>query len=269
MYTKPIVYKVYSFIIALYAVAGAGGLIISFINKASAIFSPFEFTSVVHLIAFIVCLCATCWFGILEFTSMYTFADMVAHELKDDGTVFKRKLAFPGKVYRLSGSLVFYVVLMVDIVAMIVLTITYSSEHDAFLAIPVVPLLIFAVVTFFVHVVFNARYGAFGAVLDIKEDSDPKIPEQNRLKESNPNILRAFCGILFIFAILSFVAVIVILIGFLEDFMKATEIESKALAIILLIVGGLIDIFEMAIMGCFFDNLAKMQEHYLIKYKLI
>ena len=269
MYTKPIVYKVFSFILAASAVCAFIGTIIGFFSSASKIFDPFGFNSIIHIIMLLVTLAITAWLAILEFTAMFTFAGMVEHEIVDDGSVFKRKLGFPGKVYRVSGSIVFYAALMAVLVAAVVLTVSYSVECGAFIAIPVLPLLIMGVCLFFVNVMFNSRYNAFGAVLDIKETDDPKAPELNRLKETKPNTLRAFCGILFGLCALLAIGTIICLFAAIDPLMEATGIESKALLIIALICGAVIDIVEMAIMGCFFDNLAKMQEKYLIKYRLL
>ena len=268
MYTKPIVYKVYSFIIAISCVLAIGGTIVSFFSNASAIFSPFEFKSVIHILAFIVSLAIYVWFGLTEFTMMYTFSDMVAHELKDDGTLFKKKLGFSGKVYRLTGSLVFYAVLMVSIITFIVLTLSQTFESGIIIVLPLIPLALIAVVVFFVHIVFNTRYNAFGAVLDIKQTDDPKIPEMNRLKESNPNLLRAFTVILFAFCAITIIGAIITCAAFAGDIAEQIGC-STAVAVIATICSTILSVIEMAILGCFFDNLAKMQEHYMIKYKLI
>lgn len=222
MYTKPIVYKVFSYFLAVAAVLGAGALCYCFFASASSIFSSFEFLDIVHVLALIVGLAAIVWFGLLGFTMMYTFADMVDHELKDDGTIFKPKFAFPAKVYSTSGSIVFYAVLMIDIIALIYLIISQSIDKGAFLVIPVVDLLVVAVVTFFIHVLFNARYGSFAAVLEIKGTDDPRIPQMNKLKENNPNTLRSFCGILFVICAITLVVMIVSIFAFSDEVLKET-----------------------------------------------
>lgn len=268
MYTKPIIYKIYSFVLAAASVIAIGSAIYSFILLAPEIFNPFGFMSIVYTLAYIVGLAFTVWFAYLEFTMMFTFADMVKHELKEDGTLFKRRLAPSGKKYRLSGSIVFYAVLMIMIVTVIILVISSSIELGAFISVPVIPLLIVALIVFLVHVIFNCRYNTFGAVLDIKETDDPKIPEQNRLKETNPNTLRAFCVILFVLCAAVLVGTVYVCIAESSTLACALGIPTW-LAVVIYICSGLISIVEMAIMGCFFDNLARMQEHYMIKYKLI
>lgn len=269
MYTKPIVYKVYAIIMAICGVLAVGGMIVAFIRSASCIFSPFTFMSVLQIICFLLFLLIACWFTYVEFAAMFTFAGMIEHEMKDDGTVFKKKIKLSGKAYRLSGSLVFYFVLIISMVASIVLTVIDSVEHGVFVVVPVLPMIVMAVAVFFAYVIDNCRFGAFGAVLDIKEIEDPRVTEQNRLLETNPNTLRAFCRILFGLAALTLVGVVIALFTAVDPIMALTGIKSKALLIAALICGGIIGIIEMAIMGCFFDNLAKMQEKYLIKYNLI
>ena len=269
MYTKPIVYKVYSFIIALSAVSAFCGTVISFISEADQIFSPFSFMSVLYLLIYLAGLAASAWLGYIEFSAMYTFADMITHELADDGTLFKRGLALPGKVYRTTGSLVFYAAMTVALVSAVVLTVLASAEHDIFIAVPVLPLIVMAAALFFINICYNCRFGAFGAVLEIKETEDPRATEQNLLLETNPNTLRAFSRILFVIVLLVVAGVIIALAIGVEAITEALSLESQALTAVLLIVGGLLTVIELSILGCFFDDLAKMQEKYLIKYHLI
>lgn len=122
---------------------------------------------------------------------------------------------------------------------------------------------------FFVYVTYYAKYKAFGDLLEIISVKEPDEIMKNSLKENKPNLLRGYCVFLFILAILSAVGIAVLLFLTVSPVAAIFGIAGAVVYTVAIIISGFITFLCLAIMGCFFDNLAKMPEHYMIKYHLM
>ena len=116
MYTRPIIYKVYSVIIFAFS-------IFSFLGSIATLFIPFDtlpdlgsLASVINTAAVIIKIgllisaLLTLFFAYTEFSSMFCFADMIDYE--KSGAVFpfeKKNFVMSANVYRKFGTVIFYI----------------------------------------------------------------------------------------------------------------------------------------------------------------
>ena len=272
MYSKPIIYKIYSVLIfVLLAFCGIGSLI-------SALLGGFFLNQVLpetgigwlYILVIAVCTLLMLFFGYVEFSSMFCFAKMIEHEESGSAEPFVRPgFVLPPKFYKNFGSLMFYIPLIASMLGAVILIIKFSVDHQAFLAVPVIPLAIMAISLVLTYITYYCRYRTFGDLLEIKSCSgEPSVNTINSLGEAKPNALRSYCTLMYILAVLFMIGTIIGL------FFVIPNVAAAGFGIILLVIllaaleVGLVFVIY-GIMGCFYDNLAKMLEHYMMKFKLI
>lgn len=272
MYTRPKIYKAYSIIIAL-----AG--IISFINSiivasqtSMGIFEQNDFVKnmvIVIKIVIVVTALISLFFVYMDFSSMFTFAEMIEYEQREDKTPFFRKrFVLPAKAYRTFGSVIFSINLIVYSISAIVLTIVYSVNKGAFIALPVLPILLFVIILALNYITYYCRYKGFADVLELVSSKEAKQTTLESLKENKTGILRTYCNILYILSIILVIGIIALLV-FINGALFRSLGGFAWFAICMIVALGVIEVLCLAVTGCFFDNLAKMIEHYQIKYNLL
>lgn len=275
MYTRPIIYKVYSVIIFAFS-------IFSFLGSIATLFIPFDtlpnlgsLSSVINTAAVIIKIgllistLLTLFFAYTEFSSMFCFADMIDYE--KSGAVFpfeKKNFVMSANVYRKFGTVIFYINMVIALISTIVCIISYSIVKQAFIALPVIPLLGITFSTVLVYIQYFCKYNAFSDLLDVVSVKNPTNQMLDRLKTNKPNTLRGFCVFLYVIAIIFSVAVIISLF-LLGGQIFSLNIYAGIFLSVFIIVCSVLIVLSLSVTGCYYDNLAKMLEHYMIKYKMI
>ena len=275
MYTRPIIYKVYSVIIFAFS-------IFSFLGSIATLFIPFDtlpdlgsLASVINTAAVIIKIgllisaLLTLFFAYTEFSSMFCFADMINYE--KSGAVFpfeKKNFVMSANVYRKFGTVIFYINMVIALISTIVCIISYSIVKQAFIALPVIPLLGITFSTVLVYIQYFCKYNAFSDLLDVVSVKNPTNQMLDRLKTNKPNTLRGFCVFLYVIAIIFSVAVIISLF-LLGGQIFSLNIYAGIFLLVFIIVCSALIVLSLSVTGCYYDNLAKMLEHYMIKYKMI
>lgn len=275
MYTRPIIYKVYSVIIFAFS-------IFSFLGSIATLFIPFDtlpdlgsLASVINTAAVIIKIgllisaLLTLFFAYTEFSSMFCFADMIDYE--KSGAVFpfeKKNFVMSANVYRKFGTIIFYINMVIALISTIVCIISYSIVKQAFIALPVIPLLGITFSTVLVYIQYFCKYNAFSDLLDVVSVKNPTNQMLDRLKTNKPNTLRGFCVFLYVIAIIFSVAVIISLFLLGGQIFSLNIYAGIFLSVFIIVCSALI-VLSLSVTGCYYDNLAKMLEHYMIKYKMI
>lgn len=275
MYTRPIIYKVYSVIIFAFS-------IFSFLGSIATLFIPFDtlpdlgsLASVINTAAVIIKIgllisaLLTLFFAYTEFSSMFCFADMIDYE--KSGAVFpfeKKNFVMSANVYRKFGTVIFYINMVIALISTIVCIISYSIVKQAFIALPVIPLLGITFSTVLVYIQYFCKYNAFSDLLDVVSVKNPTNQMLDRLKTNKPNTLRGFCVFLYVIAIIFSVAVIISLFLLGGQIFSLNIYAGIFLSVFIIVCSALI-VLSLSVTGCYYDNLAKMLEHYMIKYKMI
>ena len=275
MYTRPIIYKVYFVIIFAFS-------IFSFLGSIATLFIPFDtlpdlgsLASVINTAAVIIKIgllistLLTLFFAYTEFSSMFCFADMIDYE--KSGAVFpfeKKNFVMSANVYRKFGTVIFYINMVIALISTIVCIISYSIVKQAFIALPVIPLLGITFSTVLVYIQYFCKYNAFSDLLDVVSVKNPTNQMLDRLKTNKPNTLRGFCVFLYVIAIIFSVAVIISLFLLGGQIFSLNIYAGIFLSVFIIVCSALI-VLSLSVTGCYYDNLAKMLEHYMIKYKMI
>lgn len=274
MYTRPVLYKIYS--IYTFVVAA-----LSFLSSLAILFIPISVplafqNNIASNVMVIVKVCTitisvlSLFFAYVNFSSMFTFARMIQYESTPQAGPFKKPFfALPAKFYSKFGLIITMITFIVSVISVIVIIITESVSHSVFLAIPVLKLLPFIIYIVLVYITYYVRYKAFGDLLSLLTKTEPDPLTLNDIKENKPGVLRAYCGFLYIFAFVFLAALIVLGIVFAGTISSAIGIAGTVFLYIITFTGFIVYFIELAITGCYFDNLAKMLEHYMIKYKLL
>ncbi len=275
MYTRPIIYKVYSVIVFAFS-------IFSFLGSITTLFIPFNtlpdlgsLASVINTAAVIIKIgllisaLLMLFFAYTEFSSMFCFADMIDYEKSNAVFPFEKKnFVMPANVYRKFGTVIFYINMVIALISTIVYIISYSIVKQAFIALPVIPLLGITFSTVLVYIQYFCKYNAFSDLLDVVSVKNPTNQMLDRLKNNKPNTLRGFCVFLYAIAIIFSVAVIISLL-LLGGKIFSLNIYAGIFLLVFIIVCSALIVLSLSVTGCYYDNLAKMLEHYMIKYKLI
>ncbi len=271
MYTKPIFYKIYSIVIFAFAVLSSVGSVLFAVfgaNKLNRVLPVGSWAA--YLAVLIGTSLASLFFSYVEFTSMFTFAQMIEHEESGSTQPFRRMgIVFPPKFYKVFGNVLFYIPLVADVIAAVVLVISYSVTKKAFLAIPLIPLGLMLLSLLLIYITYYCRYRTFGDLLELKSSEEVGVNTLNSLGENKPNILRGYCVFLFILAIVCFLATIISLFFIAKPIATLFGSGMTVAICVGIIINAVVMFMVFAIIGCYYDNLAKMLEHYMIKYKLI
>lgn len=272
MYTKPIIYKIYSVIIFVLAVASVVGSIIIAIVGGNIVNKLFpDLTAIwIPIVCLIIGSLISLFFAYVEFSSMFTFAQMIEHEVKGVKEPIKRMgFVLPPKFYRVFGTVLFYVPLIIDIIGIVVSIIIYSSNKKAFIAIPVLPIALTLIPLVLSYITYFCRYKTFGDLLELKSSASPKANTLQSMSENKPNTLRGYCVFLYILAIIEFIGAIISLFFVAGPIASVAGTGMAVFACIGIIVLAIVMFLVFGIIGCYYDNLAKMLEHYMLKNKLL
>lgn len=263
MYSKPKIFKIYSVImLALYAIYVL--LIWQILSGTSLPFAEGISFGGAGVVIAVVLSCLLLLVAYAEFTSMYTFAQMIEHEQRGDNLPFKRMVIVASpQFYKIYGTVMFVITLVLNVasfvfevaVSIIALSHEQISVWGFILLMLLFTVLCFALV-FFSYILHYCKYRTFSSLLAMKKSVNVTDEIIQSLGKINPNLLRYFCVILYVLGIIH---IVVSLLSIL--FVGGIGVYWTIRAVILFI--------PLGIVGCYTDNLAMMQEHYMIKYNLI
>lgn len=270
MYSRPIIYKIYSiFVFALSAIYFLANIVstIYYVPENTDI-DPSALTGLKVFSIFVAVV--VLFFAYVNFTSMFTFAQMIQYENSNQTGPFKKlRFVFPAKFYSKFGTIITLITFILSFVYVIALIILDSVIHETFMSIPIFAIIILVVCNVLVYINIYARYKAFGDLLNLLEKSDPDPMAINNIKENKPGLLRAYCNFLYGFSIVCLVIILVYMLFNIMGLAMQIGIGSTLLIYLYLLMLWAVFFINMAVTGCFFDNHAKMLEHYMIKYNLL
>lgn len=273
MYTRPIIYKVYSILVIVFAALGFIGSIISGFSFTSMLSKYFPFLngfSVAVMILVVIVSLISVFFSYIEFSSMFTFAEMIEYENSNSMYPFEKKsFVLPAKFYKGYGSVIFYITLFLEAIIIIATIISASIEKQAFICLPVIPIAISLLSLVLTYIVYYAKYKAFADLLQIVSQKEVDQATKESLKENKPNLLRGYCTFLFVIAILSAIAIIALVIFMFNPLLSVLGAGVAIAISVVYIVLGILLFLSLSVTGCYFDNLAKMLEHHMIRFKMI
>ncbi|MBQ6627014.1 MAG: hypothetical protein IIX27_06965 [Ruminococcus sp.] len=267
MYLRPVVYKIYAFIILIGGILGCGSIVASnFIASAAAIAIPgLEGYGVVTLIVSLVLAVIGLLYYYIEFSSMFAFGDMIKYEQSGATEPMKKKgFILPAKFYAGYGSAIYVITLLVSIVLGAYLIISYSIEKGALVALPILPLIAIVIINVFVSVHFNLRFKAISDLIRVKTGEVSETLRQS-IAEVKTGSLRAYCTFYVGLSVVVAIATVVCAVIFYGDIAALLGTTGAILSLVGGIVYVIIAIFAMGIFGCYVDNIAKMIEHHQIK----
>ncbi len=276
MYTKPIIYRIYSvavFVISIIAFLSNIVSILAFYGNFQSVFkynnlSNSVLTTVV--VTSIIVSLIPVFFSYINFSSIFAFAKMIEHEQSTSiNPMDKLSYVFPAKLYHSFGSIITGIAAVVGSIGAIILIIVSSVATSSFISLPVIPLAVIALLIFFTYINYFVRYKAFADLYDTLTVKEADEILKNRIKENRTGLMRGYCVFL---AIISVIIGIAGLVGIAITFSVLSPIIGigfTALVVLIEVIVTAIIIICTAILGCYYDNLAKMLEHYMIKYKLL
>lgn len=272
MYSKPIIYKVYSIITIVFASIGFIMTLFQAVATDNSLLSKIPYIGdllTVFKVISIITGVLSLFFSYIEFSSMYTFAEMIEYEKSNTTYPFQRKaFVLPPQFYKKFGSAIFYIVFIIQMITIIILTIVSSVQTKSFITIPLIPVAISMLTIMLIYITYFAKFNSFGDLLEIMSSKEATESMKCNLKSNKSNLLRGYCVFLFVIAIISMILMIILGLIIWSP-MSAVIGSSGAFAVFIgLIVVGVINFIYMSILGCYFDNLAKMVESYVIKYRL-
>ncbi len=284
MYTNPRLYKVMSVILLVIDCIGALSILGTGISLSSILgipgigdFVPEAIGSLTTgiSIAFYVVVPILLFFAYMKFSSVYTFANLIERENREDFTPYRGKglLSAPASLYQKFGYAIFLIELLVSIVAAIAIIIMSSVANNTFITVPLIPIICLGIGVLFTYATYYIRYKTFGDILDVAKNKDRELTamQAESIRKANTGVLRAYCVFMFIMCILS---AIIAVVGSVLAFVFITPMFDGAVFIAIYVALGLIfssamNIANFATTGCFCDNLARMAERLMIKHNLI
>lgn len=259
MYTKPIAYKIYSIIMLALSLTSAVYTFVGY-SVLSGLLTGYTGYKISVPLTIIMPVSFSVFVAFIEFTSMFTFAQMIEHEQQGSAVPFKRMgIVLPPGFYKMYGTIMYFLTSTcqaIGLIAIIVIGFITRLKFWPFFWILVGALIINAAFNALCYLQFYCKYRTFGDLLAVKSSKMVLDDTIQSLGKDNPNHLRGFCIFLYGFGIFS-IAVSIISILFI------------GVAGVFLTLAAFLCFIPLSVIGCYFDNLAKMLEHYMIKYKLI
>lgn len=258
MYLNPKIYKIYSVIVlaasVLSAIIGIFNIvsISSFINRLIPAAS--QFTALIIVL-----------FTVLSLLSLF-FSYVQSDRINP---MAKKPFIAPPSFYRSFGTAIFVIYFIAGMISALIMTTADSIKTHYFIALPLFPLILITLSIFLSYVTYYIKYKAIGDLLELSTTGEATSALKERIAENKPRMLRGYCSFLFV---LSIIFLIVSAIALIFVFDPLASVFGTGFAVgctIGFIFFAIIIFLEMAVTGCYFDNLGKMIEHYLIKYKLI
>ena len=259
-------------------IAGIFGFISSIIFaftdlEYSGIFSSMQLFFIALKIALVILSFISIFFCYMEFSSMYVFADMIQYEKSGTNLpMIKKSFIFSPKVYNLFGTVIFTIFTINMVCAAItclIIIISQSIATNSFNCLPVIPLALIIGLNVICYINYYVRYKSISVLMKITTSKEITEPLKQSLAELNSKWLRGYCVFLFVVCVVLSVLFLVLLF---VVFGSISALFGLYFAIAITVAGVLVFsvyIICIGIFGCYVDNIAKMVEHYQIKFGLI
>ena len=274
MYARTIIYKIYAVILLVGAILGTVSSLSFALFSFGDLFAflPSSITTIINVLKFISVIIAllSFFFTYVEFSSMFALCDMIDYE-KSNSTqpMIKRGFIFSGKVYRTFGTVIFSISFLVTVIACLVIIISSSVEHSTFICVPLIPILVYVFPLIFTYICYYVKFKSIGDLLDLTTANTVTSVNIMALKENKPSLLRGYCTFLYVLDIIQVIAFIILMFIVFGTICDAVGTGYALVVVVILSVVEIINFISIGIVGCFFDNIAKMVEHYQIKYKVL
>ncbi len=271
MYARKIIYRVYS--IAMLVFGGIGflsSLFFAFAIDLSAGIPALRSFDLFFKVLIVIVSLISLFFTYMEFSSMYAFTDMIEYEQSNPiHKMIKKGFILPPKAYSAFGTVLFAITAVSGCIYAVFVTVQSSIEKGMFICFPLIPLAAVTAECVLYYVHYYARYKAIADLLELVTADEVTEQTKQKLKEDKPGALRGYCIFLAVLCVLSGVAAAVLIImtfGAVSAYLGISAAIGIAVAAVLAVALGLVC---LGIFGCYVDNIAKMIEHYQIKYGLL
>lgn len=194
MSKKSIIYKIYS--VCLLLLSG-----FSVIASLIFLIRSFNALSLLSLI----CSLISFFFIYVEFSSIYSFSDMLEYDRKGISGTFKRKsFVFSPKFYKSYGFVIFVIcciLMSISSIAGIVVSLVLKTN----IIFTLISILIFAFCVLLMYITYNLRYKAFSGLFSLFETGD-----DSELRNQKPHYLRMYGAFSIVMFVISTVFLLVL-----------------------------------------------------------
>ncbi len=198
MSKKSIIYKVYSICL----------LLISGVSVVASLIFVIRSFNMVSFLSFIYSLISF-FFMYIEFSSIYSFSDMLEHDRRGVTGVFRKKaFVFSPKFYKSYGFVIF-IVCCIFMVLLSIAGIVVSAVLKTNIIFTFSSILILAFCVLQMYITYNLRYKAFSGLLLLFETGD-----DSELRNQKPHFLRMYGAFAVVISIISIISLVVLSIFF-------------------------------------------------------
>lgn len=286
MYTRPMIYKVFSIIMLVFA-----GII--FVEGLISLFLPFESVLnplqdfvgkdavgslkaaivLVKVLVFVFSTVVSVLMLFLEFAYFYSFSNIVRRQKDDSRAPFSPKeLVCPVPMLKVFGIIVFVVQAIRAVSGGItVLSIIQLLDGiSGFLAGLLTTLTVLVTAAEIVFFVFHyiVRFNIFGHLVEFISKDKPGDEDKDKLKQTNSQIATNMCYILFALDAVFCVASVILIIVAVANLVPVIGAAALALLIPSLIL-MVAEALYISVYGCMYDNLAMAIDHEKIRYRML
>ena len=288
MYTRPVIYKVFSIIMLVAgALVLAGGIIAfaspGFTDTLTAVFKEMTadadtadgLANATKIGIFVCSIIVSVLTYFLEFVFFASFSRFANHmKIKDNTPLPQNTTLISTSLMKVLGIIVFVVNaapfvfgIVVFVIAMIYSLIAGGLAGFLFGLLIVLMIALYGLLVALYYIHYIVRFRAFDAVVSIAKKSNASEEDKRRLAKINSNIPRGMCSFLYGFSIAFFILPAAILMFLI--FIKAESAAGQYLAKwYIWLPSNIVVVLLLSIYGCMYDNLAMGMEHEMIKYRL-
>lgn len=199
MIKKSTVYKFYSIYLPLFCV----------VEVLASLYLLISFFSAVSIIAFVSSL-VSLFMAFVDFSSIFTFADMVKCNSEDSNCAFKRKpFVFSPAFYKNYGFVIFIVygiLMLISLISEIIISLTIQINFLVVFCL----VLLSAFSLLLMYITYNLRYKAFSGLLSYFDSGD-----YSEINNQKPNLLRLYGAFSAVVAVIMSIFLIVLTILFI------------------------------------------------------
>lgn len=252
MSKKSIIYKVYSICL----------LLISGVSVVASLVFVIRSLNMVSFLS-LICSLISFFFMYVEFSSIYSFSDMIEHDKRGAIGAFRRKaFVFSPKFYKSYGFVVFIVccifMALSSIAGLIVSVVLKTNIIFTFISI-----LILAFCVLQMYITYNLRYKAFSGLLSLFETGD-----DSELKSQKPHFLRMYGAFTIVISLISAISLLVLSIVCIS----AVTTVWRLWTILFGLVCGIVLVFcylPLLVNCMLYIDLADMIERYMTSNNII
>lgn len=275
MYINPKIYRAFSFVTFIFALFIFIASVVSVLNftdiidKLANIIPEIKNIGIAVQVILIIASIISLLFCYVEFSAMYAFGDMIDYRNKHTSEPMKSSaFALSPKFYSGFGSAMFYINLIGSIISAISLTVRYSIEHKAFIAIPILPIagIVIENIYFFIH-----YFVRFRSISDLLRDAygDDTAALDNNLKEIKPRHLYLYCSYYVVLSVITVIASVVLMFVLFKPVAALFDTEGAWIYVACMALIAVVSVVVNSVYGCYVDNIALMVERCQYKRNLV